>query len=130
MFLNRYMNGFLNLKKSLNISTCNMSISKYLFDSTTTTSTPTEEPVKTEKTEGEKKLADMLKKRFIKSKQIEVVDISGGCGSMYAIYVETSEFKNMRTVRQHQLVTEVLKKEIKDNMHGVRIQTAVAPDDA
>jgi len=126
MSLNRYMNGFLNLKKSLNISTkCNLSVSKYLFDSS---NTPTEEPIKAEKTEGEKKLTDMLKQRFIKSKLIEVVDISGGCGSMYAVYVETSEFKNMRTVKQHQLVTEVLKKEIKDNMHGVRIQTAVASD--
>ena len=77
-------------------------------------------------TAGEKKLIDMLKQRFPKAKCIEVQDISGGCGSMYAIYVETIEFKNIKTVKQHQLINEVLKAEIKNNMHGLRIQTAVA----
>jgi stress-induced morphogen len=72
-------------------------------------------------------LTDLLRQRFPKSKLIEVTDISGGCGSMYAIYVETSEFKNLRTVKQHQLVNEVLKQQIK-SMHGLRIQTAVADD--
>lgn len=77
------------------------------------------------KSAGEQKLIDMLKKRFDTAKLVEAVDISGGCGSMYAVYVESNEFKKMRIVKQHQLVTEVLKAEIKDNMHGVRIQTAV-----
>ena len=77
------------------------------------------------RTEGEEKLIDMLRKRFPLAKAIEVNDISGGCGSMYAIYVETVEFKNMRTVKQHQLINECLKAEIKDNMHGLRIYTAV-----
>ncbi len=75
--------------------------------------------------EGEDKLIDMLRKRFPLAKAIEVNDISGGCGSMYAIYVETVEFKNLRTVKQHQLINECLRAEIKDNMHGLRIYTAV-----
>ena len=82
--------------------------------------TPNEAP-----TAGEKKLIDMLRLRFPQAKEIEVKDISGGCGSMYAVYVETSEFKNIRTVKQHQLINDVLKAEIKNNMHGLRIQTAV-----
>lgn len=86
---------------------------------TTTPQTPTE---------SEQKLIDLLRARFPKAKDIEVVDISGGCGAMYTIYVETSEFKNLRTVKQHQLINEVLKSEIKHNMHGLRIQTAVAKD--
>lgn len=53
-----------------------------------------------------------------------VVDISGGCGAMYEISVETVEFKGMPRVKQHQLITETLKDEIK-NMHGLRIHTAV-----
>lgn len=89
-----------------------------------------DEPTKSEEktpTDGEKKLIDMLRQRFPKAKAIEVLDISGGCGSMYAIYVETIEFKNIRTVKQHQLINDVLRAEIKNNMHGLRIQTAV-PD--
>lgn len=46
----------------------------------------------------------------------------GGCGAMYEIFVETSEFKGLNTVKQHRLITEALKSEIKD-MHGVRIHT-------
>ena len=76
-------------------------------------------------TSGEKKLIDMLKKRFPTAKTIEVNDISGGCGSMYEIFVETDEFKTMRKVKQHQIINQVLQSEIKNNMHGLRIYTAV-----
>ena len=75
--------------------------------------------------EGEAKLIGLLRTRFPNAKHIDVVDISGGCGAMYTVYVETSEFRNMRTVRQHQMVNDVLLAEIKNNMHGLRIQTAV-----
>jgi stress-induced morphogen len=75
--------------------------------------------------EGEAKLIGLLRARFPNAKHIDVVDISGGCGAMYTVYVETSEFRNMRTVRQHQMVNDVLLAEIKNNMHGLRIQTAV-----
>ena len=78
--------------------------------------------------EGELKLLRLLHARFPKAKTIEVTDISGGCGSMYTVIVESVEFKGTRTVRQHQLVNEVLKEEIKHNMHGLRIYTAVPED--
>lgn len=51
-------------------------------------------------------------------------DISGGCGAMYEIMVESSEFQGMSRVKQHQMVVDTLKQEIKD-MHGVRIDTIV-----
>lgn len=75
--------------------------------------------------EGEKKLISLLKARFPKAKNIDVVDISGGCGAMYTIFVESIEFKNIRMVKQHQMINDVLLAEIKNNMHGLRIQTAV-----
>lgn len=78
-------------------------------------------------TEAEAKLIGLLQARFPKARHIDVVDISGGCGAMYTVYVETSEFRNMRTVKQHQMVNDVLLAEIKNNMHGLRIQTAVPP---
>lgn len=59
------------------------------------------------------------------SADIAVVDISGGCGAMYEVYVEAPDFAGLRVVRQHQLVNEALKVEIKD-MHGLRISTAAS----
>ena len=78
-------------------------------------------------TEGELKLAKLLLARFPKSNKIDVKDVSGGCGSMYIVMVETVEFKGMRTIKQHQLVNETLRDEIKNNMHGLRVFTAVPP---
>ncbi len=78
--------------------------------------------------EGEKKLISILRTRFPKAKTIEVNDISGGCGSMYEIYVETPEFNDVRMVKQHQMINEILRKEITQNMHGLRIFTSGVPD--
>ena len=43
---------------------------------------------------------------------------------MYEIFVETEEFKGLNTVKQHRMITETLKSEIKD-MHGLRIHTSI-----
>uniref|UniRef100_A0A4X1W7M0 BolA family member 3 n=1 Tax=Sus scrofa TaxID=9823 RepID=A0A4X1W7M0_PIG len=48
----------------------------------------------------------------------------GGCGAMYEIQIESEEFKEKRTVQQHQMVNQALKEEIK-GMHGLRIFTSV-----
>lgn len=45
---------------------------------------------------------------------------------MYEIVVETKEFNGLSRVKQHQLITDTLKSEIKD-MHGLRIHTSI-PD--
>jgi len=94
--------------------------------SSTTSTTPPEQPGKSE---GEQKLINQLRSRFSQAQVIDVTDISGGCGSMYAVYVETDEFAKIRRVKQHQMVNEVLKSEITNNMHGIRIQTAVPGQD-
>ena len=73
---------------------------------------------------GEEKLKIILKKSFPGAKVIEVVDISGGCGAMYDITVEAPELKGLSIVKQHRMVNEALKDEIKD-MHGLRINTSV-----
>eukprot|EP00088_Acartia_fossae_P044410 TRINITY_DN4712_c0_g1_i1.p1 TRINITY_DN4712_c0_g1~~TRINITY_DN4712_c0_g1_i1.p1 ORF type:complete len:143 (-),score=4.02 TRINITY_DN4712_c0_g1_i1:183-566(-) len=75
---------------------------------------------------AESNLIKVLAERFPKATDIAVVDISGGCGSMYEVYVEAPDFKGMRIVKQHKLVTEALKKEIGD-MHGIRISTNASP---
>ncbi|XP_020797332.1 bolA-like protein 3 [Boleophthalmus pectinirostris] len=75
-------------------------------------------------TEGEDRLVKILKEKFPLASSLKVVDISGGCGAMYEIYIESSEFKGKRTVQQHQLVNQALKDEIQ-GMHGLRIFTEV-----
>ncbi|XP_021967235.1 bolA-like protein 3 [Folsomia candida] len=72
--------------------------------------------------EGEAKIKSVLQKSFPSAVNIKVEDISGGCGSMYQIFVEDKKFDGLSIVKQHQLVNTALKNEIKD-MHGIRIQT-------
>jgi len=74
---------------------------------------------------GEQRIANLLKSK-LQVDEIVVRDISGGCGSMYEIFVVSQDFKDKRTVQQHRLVNEILKDEVKQ-MHGLRIHTKV-PD--
>lgn len=71
-------------------------------------------------------MINALQFTFVRSqaKNIQVSDVSGGCGAMYEILVESSEFQGISRVKQHQMITDTLKEEIKD-MHGLRIHTAV-----
>nr|XP_045224994.1 bolA-like protein 3 isoform X1 [Macaca fascicularis] len=75
-------------------------------------------------TEGELRVTQILKEKFPRATAIKVTDISGGCGAMYEIKIESEEFKEKRTVQQHQMVNQALKEEIKE-MHGLRIFTSV-----
>ncbi|XP_032981363.1 bolA-like protein 3 isoform X1 [Rhinolophus ferrumequinum] len=59
-------------------------------------------------TEGELKVTQILKKNFPRATAIKVTDISGGCGAMYEIQIESEEFKEKRTVQQHQMVNQPL----------------------
>ncbi|XP_072321229.1 bolA-like protein 3 [Eucyclogobius newberryi] len=75
-------------------------------------------------TEGEGRIVKILQEKFPMASSLKVVDISGGCGAMYEIHIESSEFKGKRTIQQHQLVNQALKEEIQ-GMHGLRIFTEV-----
>ncbi|KAJ4343114.1 hypothetical protein N0V95_006762 [Ascochyta clinopodiicola] len=57
--------------------------------------------------------------------KLEVQDISGGCGSMYAIEIESPKFKGLTVIKQHKLVNQVLKEEIAQ-WHGVQLRTRAA----
>ncbi|KAK1799376.1 hypothetical protein P4O66_006720 [Electrophorus voltai] len=76
------------------------------------------------KTDGEVRITEILKHKFPLASALKVVDISGGCGAMYEIHIESDEFREKRTVEQHQLVNQALKEEIKA-MHGLRIFTDI-----
>lgn len=72
----------------------------------------------------EKKIFDLLQDSF-KPKNLQVKDVSGGCGSMFAILVESEKFKGITMIKQHRLVNEVLKDEI-SKWHGIQLRTKSA----
>eukprot|EP01137_Pigoraptor_chileana_P001250 Opistho-2@38620 len=71
--------------------------------------------------QGEKHLFDKLNVAFTPS-HLLVEDISGGCGSMYRVEVESANFTGLSLVKQYRLVHDVLDEDIK-KMHGIRIAT-------
>ncbi|SNX88127.1 related to AIM1  len=89
-----------------------------LNESATLTSTPTSEQ---EQTAGEQKIRQILLAKFNPS-VLKVQDVSGGCGSFYAIQLSSKEFKGLSTVKAHRLVNQQLKDVIKD-IHGLQLST-------
>jgi len=79
-------------------------------------------------TSDSEQMIEILKRKFPTAKNIEVVDVSGGCGAMYEVLVESSEFKGLSVVKQHRMINETLKDQIKQ-MHGLRIHTIIPKDD-
>ncbi|CCH45305.1 hypothetical protein BN7_4887 [Wickerhamomyces ciferrii] len=53
---------------------------------------------------------------------LEVMDISGGCGSMFAISVVSQNFKGLTMIKQHKLVNSILSDEIA-KWHGLQLKT-------
>ncbi|RCH93955.1 hypothetical protein CU097_012506 [Rhizopus azygosporus] len=68
---------------------------------------------------GEKHIYTKLSEALTPHK-LQVTDVSGGCGSMYAINIASKKFEGMSIVKQHRMVNEVLKEEIK-GMHGLQV---------
>lgn len=52
--------------------------------------------------------------------KIEVLDLSGGCGTMLQIKVESEVFKDKSIVQQHRLVNKCIEGE---DLHGFRVET-------
>mmetsp|Transcript_20888 Transcript_20888/g.45768 ORF Transcript_20888/g.45768 Transcript_20888/m.45768 type:complete len:132 (-) Transcript_20888:1829-2224(-) len=65
-------------------------------------------------------------KAAFETENVEVQDTSGGCGSMYNIFVESDKFKGLRLPKQHQLVTAAIEDDIKE-WHGFTLKTKI-PD--
>ncbi|KAI8826798.1 bola protein [Fimicolochytrium jonesii] len=75
-------------------------------------------------TEGERTLHEKLANQ-LQATKLKVSDISGGCGSMYAVQIASPLFKGKPLIRQHQMVTDILREDIK-GMHGIQIKTEAA----
>jgi stress-induced morphogen len=50
---------------------------------------------------------------------------AGGCGSFFAISVESDKFKGMSRIKQHQLVNKILADEVK-TWHGVQVSLSLS----
>lgn len=53
---------------------------------------------------------------------LQVRDVSGGCGSMFAISVVSDKFSGVPMIKQHRMVNEALADEIK-KWHGLQLRT-------
>ncbi|KAI8866650.1 hypothetical protein GQ42DRAFT_165354 [Ramicandelaber brevisporus] len=78
-------------------------------------------PVPVELSEGERKLFSKLNER-LEPIMLEVADISGGCGSMYAVSVQSKQFDSVALLQQHMMVKNILKEDIA-GMHGIQLKT-------
>ena len=70
-------------------------------------------------TSGEEEIYKLLMERFA-PQEIQVQDVSGGCGSFYAIAIASKEFKGLKTVKQHMLVNQCLK-DVISGIHGLQV---------
>ncbi|KAK0388928.1 hypothetical protein NLU13_2505 [Sarocladium strictum] len=75
--------------------------------------------------EAESSIADLLRSKLTGPvTHLLVQDISGGCGSMYAIEVTAEDFRGKTMLKQQRMVNAALGEVIK-GWHGVQIRTAV-----
>ncbi|KUJ19237.1 bola-like protein [Mollisia scopiformis] len=72
---------------------------------------------------AEKDIFDVLN-RELEPDKLEVKDVSGGCGSMYAIEVTSERFRGLGMLKQQRLVNGVLGERVK-GWHGVQMKTGV-----
>ncbi|CAK1365242.1 uncharacterized protein RHO25_010089 [Cercospora beticola] len=93
---------------------------KHLFSTTSTLRNSTPQPPEYLDA-NERRIFDLLVQDLSPTK-LEVQDISGGCGSMYALDIVSEAFKGLPVIKQHRLVNKVLGEEIK-KWHGVQLKT-------
>lgn len=74
------------------------------------------------KSSSELYLMNKLRERIPNVTDVDVIDISHGCGDMYRVFVASSEFQGKTLVQQHRLIQQALKEEVK-NWHGLTIET-------
>ncbi|WP_411023516.1 BolA family protein, partial [Salmonella sp. s51228] len=45
--------------------------------------------------------------------QLDIEDMSGGCGAMFSVTIASELFKDKKMIQQHRMVNDVLKEELK-----------------
>ena len=70
----------------------------------------------------EKTILENKIKSKINCENLEVVDISGNCGTSFCVKIKSPDFKGKTMIMQHRMVNEALKDEIKD-IHALQIKS-------
>lgn len=70
----------------------------------------------------EDKIAEVLR-NSLNAQHVQVMDKSGGCGESYEVIVKAKIFTGLSTVKQHRMVQDVIRDEIK-KWHAVSIKTS------
>ncbi|ODV63306.1 Bol3p [Ascoidea rubescens DSM 1968] len=76
--------------------------------------------------EYEKELYFRLKKEF-EPDLLDVMDVSGGCGTMFVIDISSRKFRGITMIKQHRMVNEFLKEDIA-KWHGLQLKTKAIQD--
>jgi stress-induced morphogen len=69
--------------------------------------------------------AQMLQDRlreYLQSDQVEVLDISGGCGSSFEVYAVSDMFEGKRLLQRHKLVNEGIGQSLMAEIHALSIK--------
>lgn len=74
-------------------------------------------------TEAEQAIAALLTDKLSPSSLL-VQDISGGCGSMYAIDISSAAFKGLSILKQQRMVNAALG-DVMKSWHGVQLRTSI-----
>jgi len=70
----------------------------------------------------EKSIIENKIKSKIKCDNLEIIDISGNCGTSFSIKLKSPDFKGKTIIMQHRMVNEALKEELKD-IHALQIKS-------
>ena len=65
-------------------------------------------------------IEDKLNKH-LKIENLEVVDISGNCGTSFKITIKSPDLKGKTPINQHRTVNEILKEELKE-IHALQLK--------
>ncbi|WFD20416.1 hypothetical protein MCAP1_002660 [Malassezia caprae] len=74
----------------------------------------------------QEKIIRLLREKFEPS-DLQVQDVSGGCGSFFAIMIKSKAFADKRTVQSHRMVNQAIKDVFQD-IHGLQLKTIADKD--
>ncbi|KAM0339030.1 hypothetical protein ACHAPU_011089 [Fusarium lateritium] len=99
--------------------------SRRLLSTTAPRFSAAEEPDLPSMSPAESAIAEILSDK-LQPTELLVQDVSGGCGSMYAIDITSPAFKGQTILKQQRMVNAALGDLVK-GWHGVQIRTKVPP---
>jgi stress-induced morphogen len=69
----------------------------------------------------EKNVIEDKLKKHLKIENLEVVDISGNCGTSFRVTIKSLDLKGKTPINQHRTINEILKDELKE-MHALQLK--------